>query len=240
MSWRWLPSAVRRTGAGEGEGEGRTVGRTKKVILALLALAVVAGCAIFISGVLPYKVYVLHTGSMSPTIAPKSAVLIHEHQFHVGQVVTFTEDGQTVTHRLVSINKAGLITTKGDANATADPWHVPKSQIIGGVVATVPEVGYWLVYLKSPLGAASVLLAAFAVWQIWSLGKAAAPAPETVPAPVRRGRHVRVDPRRIPDPIGRHIRVDPQPKIEPIGRHVRAGVRRPTLGSGGRHVRSAF
>ena len=34
-------------------------------------LVLVAGLAIFASGVLPYKVYVLHTGSMSPTIAPK-------------------------------------------------------------------------------------------------------------------------------------------------------------------------
>jgi signal peptidase I len=105
----------------------------------------------------------------------------------VGQVVTFTEDGQTVTHRLLSINAQGMITTKGDANATADPWHVPKSQIIGGVVTTMPEVGYWLEYLKSPLGLASVLLAILACWQIWSLGKTAPAA-----APVsQRARHRR-------------------------------------------------
>ena len=112
----------------------------------------------------------LHTGSMSPTIAAESAVIVEEHDYHVGQVVTFTEDGQTVTHRLISINAQGMITTKGDANATADPWHVPKSQIIGGVVTTMPEVGYWPEYLKSPLGLASVLLALLACWQIWSLG----------------------------------------------------------------------
>jgi signal peptidase I len=163
------------------------VKRLKKVLVLLVLLVVVGAFGVFISGVLPYRVYVLHTGSMSPTIAPKSAVIVEEHHYHVGQVVTFTEDGQTVTHRLISINAQGMITTKGDANATADPWHVPKSQIIGGVVTTMPEVGYWLEYLKSPLGLASVLLATLACWQIWSLGNS---APAAAPAP-QRARHRR-------------------------------------------------
>lgn len=142
----------------------------KKVLVLLIPLVIVVVFGMLISGVLPYKVYVLHTGSMSPTIPSKSAVIVEEHHYHVGQVVTFTEDGLTVTHRLISINAKGLITTKGDANSTVDPWYVPKSQIIGGVVTTLPEVGYWLEYLKDPVGSASVLLALLACWQIWSLG----------------------------------------------------------------------
>jgi len=170
--------------------KGERVKRLKKVLLVSVPLLVIAAVAVFVSGVLPYKVYVLHTGSMTPTVPSKSAVIVHEHQYHVGQVVTFTEDGETVTHRLISINAAGLITTKGDANATADPWHPPKSDIIGGVVATMPKVGYWLVYLKSPLGAGSVLLAMLAIWQIWALGSSAQPA--VVPTPRRqRARHRR-------------------------------------------------
>jgi signal peptidase len=171
------------------------VKRFKQVVLVAVPLLVVAAVTVFVSGVLPYKVYVLHTGSMTPTVPSKSAVIVHEHQYHVGQVVTFTEDGQTVTHRLISINAEGLITTKGDANATADPWHPPKSQIIGGVVATVPELGYWLVYLKSPLGAASVLLAVLAIWQIWALGSSAPPAAVPVPRQPRarhRRRRIRI------------------------------------------------
>ena len=158
-------------------------------------VAIVAACAVFASGVLPYKVYVVHTGSMSPTIAPKSAVIVDTHHYHVGQVITFVESGQTVTHRLKSINAEGMITTKGDANATADPWHVPKSQIIGGVVRTMPEVGYWLVYLKNPLGLVSVLLALLASWQMWALAKTPSVAAE--PARLPRARHRR---RRWPVP----------------------------------------
>jgi signal peptidase I len=169
----------------------------KRIVFVLVPLVLVAGFAIFASGVLPYKVYVLHTGSMSPTIAPKTAVIVHEHQYHVGQVVTFVEDGQTVTHRLISINAEGMTTTKGDANATVDPWHVPKSQIIGGVVTTMPEVGYWLVYFKHPLGLASLVLALLVIWQIWALGATVSEekVPEERPLrsrPAQRGRHVRV------------------------------------------------
>jgi signal peptidase len=180
-------SQVRAPRAAKGE----RVKLFKKIVLVSLPLLVVAAVAVFASGVLPYKVYVLHTGSMTPTVPSKSAVIVHEHQYHVGQVVTFTENGQTVTHRLVSINAQGLITTKGDANATADPWHPPKSQIIGGVVATMPEVGYWLVYLKSPLGAASVLLAMLAAWQIWALGSASPATEPTSQPPRARARHRR-------------------------------------------------
>jgi signal peptidase I len=167
----------------------------KRIVFVLVPLLLVAGLGIFASGVLPYKVYVLHTGSMSPTIPPKTAVIVHEHQYHVGQVVTFVENGETVTHRLISINANGIITTKGDANATVDPWHVPKSQIIGGVVTTMPEVGYWLVYLKHPVGLASVVLALLVIWQIWALGATASeekgPMERSLRSP-HRGRHVRV------------------------------------------------
>jgi signal peptidase I len=167
----------------------------KKVLLLLVSLLVVAAFGVFLSGVLPYKVYVVHTGSMTPTIPSKSAVIVEKNHYHVGQVVTFTENGLTVTHRLISINARGMITTKGDANATADPWHVPKSQIIGGVVTTLPEVGYWLEYLKSPLGSASLLLALLASWQLWSLSKTlptSAPTPSPPRARHRRRRRMRI------------------------------------------------
>ena len=140
------------------------------MLLLLVPLMALAAIVVFASGALPYKVYVIHTGSMTPTIPSKSAVIVREHEYRVGQVITFTEDGLTVTHRLVSISASGMITTKGDANSTVDPWHVPKSQIIGGVVATLPEVGYWLTYLRNPVGLASILLALLVCWQIWSLG----------------------------------------------------------------------
>jgi signal peptidase len=180
----------------------------------LVPLLAVAAIGVYASGSLPYKVYVIHTGSMAPTIPPKSAVVVRQGTYHVGQVVIFTEDGLTVTHRLISIDANGLITTKGDANATADPWHVPQSQIVGGVVTTVPELGYWLIYLKNPMGIASVLLILLVLWQIWSIGKPSAVATGGTRSRARhrRGRHEKAE---AMYPI--------RPATHPRGLHVRTG-----------------
>ena len=72
--------------------KGERVKRFKKIVLVSVPLIVMAAIVVFVSGVLPYKVYVVHTGSMTPTIAAKSAVSVDEHHYRVGQVVTFTED----------------------------------------------------------------------------------------------------------------------------------------------------
>lgn len=159
-------------------------------LLLLVPFLLLASLVVLITGAASYRVYVIHTGSMSPNIPSGSAVLVHEGHYRVGQVITFTEDGLTVTHRLVSIDSEGIITTKGDGNPTNDPWHVPKSQIIGGVVVAPRYVGYWIMYFKNPLGLASVLLAVLALWQIWSL--TSREDPNDIEKPLEpRFRHVR-------------------------------------------------
>ena len=192
--------------------------KTAKVALLLLVpLLAATAFAVAASGVLPYRVYVVHTGSMTPTIPTRSAVFVRDDVYHVGQVVTFTEHGMTVTHRLIAIGADGRITTKGDANPTADPWHVPKSQIIGGVVAAPRQVGYWLEYLKNPAGLASVLLACLVCWQIWSLagGGSTAPARRVRRVPrhrIQRSRHRTRTPRhRIGTHGGADLAPDPVP-----------------------------
>ena len=137
-------------------------------LLLLVPLSLLAALLFLTTDASSYKVYVINTGSMSPTIPPGSAVVVHEGHYHVGQVITFTEGGLTVTHRLVSISAQGLTTTKGDGNRTDDPWHVPKSDIVGGVVLAPRYVGYWITYFKNPLGLISVVLAFLSLGLIWS------------------------------------------------------------------------
>jgi len=139
------------------------------VAVTLLLLACGATLALYGSGELPYRVYVVHTGSMRPTIPPQSAVVVREGRFRVGDVVSFTEHGSVVSHRLVAIAPDGTITTKGDANRTADPWHPPVSSIIGEVVAAPAHLGYLLTYLKTPMGLASIVVAFLCLWQIWAI-----------------------------------------------------------------------
>jgi len=166
--------------------------RWKAVTLAVIAVLALAAFAVIASGVLPYRVYIVHTGSMEPTIGPRSAVLVRTGEYRVGQVVTFTVAGEVITHRLKSIDSSGRMTTKGDGNSTDDPWLLTKKDIIGGVIASPPEVGYWLMYLKNPVGLLSILVSALVFWQLWSLGNG-----------VREARH-RARPERAPSLPMRH------------------------------------
>jgi len=141
----------------------------KSALLLLVPTLALAAFIVAASGALPYKTYVVHTGSMSPTIPSKSAVIVREQQYEVGQVITFTASGLTTTHRLVSIDADGMAITKGDGNGSVDPWRIPPEQIIGGVVAAPRELGYWLVYFRNPVGLVSVIVSILGTWQIWSL-----------------------------------------------------------------------
>jgi signal peptidase I len=144
------------------------VKRIKVFLVLLVPLLALTTFVLVGTGVVPYKVYVVHTGSMMPTIPPRSAVVVQENTYQVGQPISFYLNGSVVTHRLVGIRSDGTVDTKGDANATVDPWHVATSAVIGGVVAAPTEVGYWITYFKNPVGLASMLFVVFACWQMWS------------------------------------------------------------------------
>jgi len=140
----------------------------------LLTLPVLAATllVLYATGSIPYRVYVIHTGSMSPTIPSRSAVLVRTGRYRVGQVITFREHGVTVTHRLVGFDGAGAAITKGDADRSPDPWRVPRANIVGGVVLAPHLAGFALVYVRQPLSLASILLAFLAVWQTAGLARA--------------------------------------------------------------------
>ena len=145
----------------------------RRLIVAISAVLFVAvAFAVLASGVLPYRLYVVHTGSMSPTFESTSAVLVRTGEYRVGDPVSFLVHGEVVTHRLISVAPDGTIVTQGDANGTPDPWHVSTTSIIGGVVSYLPHLGYWLQFFKNPLGLIALLLAVVVCWQFWTFGDA--------------------------------------------------------------------
>jgi len=155
--------------------------RRKVIALVVSAAVVLTAFLIIVSGILPYRVFIVHTGSMEPTISSRSAVIVEQHVYRVGQPISFYKQGGVVTHRLVRVNADGTATTKGDANQTPDPWTIKSSSIIGGVIAAPPELGYWLMYLKNPFGLISVLLCAIVCLQLLSLGEHECDPEETAP-----------------------------------------------------------
>lgn len=165
--------------------------RPASVAVTLVLLVSTAAVVLYQAGDLPYRVYVVHTGSMSPAIPSESAVLVREGGYRVGDVISFVEHGTVVTHRLMAINPDGTIRTKGDANRTADPWRVPVGSIVGRVVAAPHRVGYLLTYMKTPAGCASLVLTMLCLWQIWALAAGVSPGVADGAALSRRSTGVR-------------------------------------------------
>lgn len=133
-------------------------------LVVLVSIALIVPSVLLFGGALPYGLYIVRTGSMSPTIPTASAVIVHKGFYRVGQVITFNTVNGVVTHRLVARNSDGSLVTKGDANHTADPGSLQPSQVIGGAILALPKVGYWLVYLKTPAGLAFLCVILICVW----------------------------------------------------------------------------
>ncbi len=140
--------------------------RVIRPVAKYLSLAALAGIGLAVLLALPYRIYAVHTGSMAPTFPLRSAVVVREGVYRIGQPISFRIHGETVTHRLVRDNLDGTLTTKGDANKTVDTWRLPRANVIGGVVLAPRDVGFLLVFLRNPEGFIAVLLGIFCIMQI--------------------------------------------------------------------------
>lgn len=133
---------------------------------ATLALgASVAFAALRLGGL---STFLITGGSMEPAIPVGSMVFVQPvapDALRAQDVVTYTLDGRTRTHRIVEVNPDGSFTTRGDANQVNDPEHVTFAGRAGLVRAHVPWLGYFMnswrqnaLYAGIALGAACVAL----------------------------------------------------------------------------------
>jgi signal peptidase len=132
-----------------------------------LAGAAVAVALILCFSTLAAAVFWLHlsirpvlSGSMRPTYGPGWAIVtrsIPVGQVEPGDIVVFTPPSSSTpfAHRVVSVTpspRGPVVTTKGDANPVADPWHARlEGRTVPEVVGAVPVVGYLMVGLGRPL-----------------------------------------------------------------------------------------
>lgn len=145
---------------------------TRRLVAAALPLAAlaVAGLALAVlTGA--WQLRPIVSGSMEPSLGTGSVAVaqrVPTTDLAVGDVLLFQRPDlpQEVVHRVVSLKSgpAGLVvTTKGDANDTADPWTLSMSGDQTYVVrADVPWLGHlaiWLQDLRTP----ATLMAAGAV-----------------------------------------------------------------------------
>ena len=126
-----------------------------------MALLLIIAALLFVPKCLGYTQYAVVSGSMEPGI-PVGAIVYDKDvdlsKLQVGDVITYRLHKDTlVTHRVAAINQAaGTVTTKGDANETADGSPVPFEAIIGVRAFQIPWLGFLSIYGKTPLGIAVV------------------------------------------------------------------------------------
>ena len=99
------------------------------------------------------------SGSMEPTFS-KGALLIvkEEKKAEPGQIVVYQSGQELIVHRVIQ-TEGNLVTTKGDANDTADPVF-DMDQIKGVVIGWIPALGLLVSFLKTPAGIILLLVCA--------------------------------------------------------------------------------
>jgi signal peptidase len=121
----------------------RLVGEIFLLVLFLLVTT-------FKSQIGPYSSYLVQSGSMSPTIKVGDFILTKSTpNYQPNDIITFvTKDNRVVTHRIIKIDASKFV-TKGDANQSSDLEPVSQNQIVGKHLATIPLLGFFVVFLKT-------------------------------------------------------------------------------------------
>ena len=131
----------------------------KKVLLSVLGVATIFfllhQITAWIRTDFLWRSYVVQSGSMEPSIMTGDLIVLKkEETYQKNDVVTFTQENRTITHRVMEVSKKipRSFITKGDANQNSDTEVVPEEKVVGRVVQVIPKMGYLVRFLKTPLG----------------------------------------------------------------------------------------
>lgn len=143
---------------------GRVFSAICRVMLILLAAVLaISACTLAydkfvkkskIPSVFGYSVLIVASPSMTGAIEAGDAIIIKKSDsYAVGDVITYfpADENFSVTHRIVRM-EGDKFYTKGDANQSEDPDPVLIEQIAGKVAVKLDKVGYFIEWLKSPVG----------------------------------------------------------------------------------------
>ena len=108
---------------------------------------------------------VVLSGSMEPELSVDDVIIVKKtDDFGVDDMVVFNDHGILVVHRVISID-GDNITTKGDANNTADE-PITRDVVKGKVIKVLPDAGKAFDILRSPLAAVIVFGAAILLMEL--------------------------------------------------------------------------
>lgn len=113
---------------------------------------------------LSHRIYIVDSGSMSPTIKVGSMIIVKEmepQEIKEGDIITYygSTNSVKVTHRVVEVQQQGQsFITRGDANETNDPMPLEAQKVIGKVVFTIPFIGVMFSFISTGQGIATLLI----------------------------------------------------------------------------------
>lgn len=132
------------------------------VSAAMLAALIVVLAATVAPSLFGYQTFIVLSGSMEPALHVGAVAVVQPvkvEALQVGDIVTYRTSAnpdELVTHRVVDVQTDSqgqtVLTTKGDANGTADSVPVQSGAVLGRVVYNVPAIGYVADFSKSMLG----------------------------------------------------------------------------------------
>lgn len=158
-------SSTKTGGTSENKNpRGRVFSAIWRVMLILLAVILaISACTLAydkfvkkskIPSVFGYSMLIIASPSMTGSIEAGDAIIIkNSDSYAVGDVITYfpADESFSVTHRIVRM-EGDKFYTKGDANQSEDPDPVLIEQIAGKVAVKLDKVGYFIEWLKSPVG----------------------------------------------------------------------------------------
>ena len=129
------------------EGEGPLVLAVNFIVTFLLTVFVIVAVGLVALKIFGFSVYSVKTASMQPAYPVNSIVFVKKvnpASINMGDTITYTlnEAGDTVTHRVVAVDKEKrTFTTKGDNNNVEDAKPVSWDNTIGKVIFSLPTGG---------------------------------------------------------------------------------------------------
>ena len=110
-------------------------------------------------GLFGYRAYIITSNSMEPSICLGDVVITKkcdEKDIHTGDVITFKQEQEVITHRILKIEKSDIneefiYVTKGDNNNVEDTENINYSQIQGKSILTIPYLGKIILILDNKI-----------------------------------------------------------------------------------------
>ena len=149
------------------------------ILVGVLALFIVS-IEVFpkvVSGFMPYKHYIVISGSMEPVIGVYDVVVVKDvdkASLNVGDVITFrtmiNQQEEYVTHYVAGKDE-DKFRTRPHVSDQWDPWEISNEQIEGKVVLVIPKVGRILLFLYNnavPLLLATNAIVIFTIYKVYT------------------------------------------------------------------------